>query len=152
MQAELLRLPHYQIRHTIAQSKRLDDYNSEKLKKNSLKFSAYAIFKKLAKWSFQLGSKIRFRSKIEVSKIARKCFEDVYWFISTKKFHWSLAEKWGICLEKRLKRLFLKIAWAKIFWDFLGFFRGLLIMMRRLRYRLSYSVVWESQKFSIIRK
>ena len=32
---ELLRLPHYQIRQTIAQSKRLDEYTSGKPKKNS---------------------------------------------------------------------------------------------------------------------
>ena len=34
---ELLRLPHYQIRQTIAQSKRLDDYISGKPNKNSQK-------------------------------------------------------------------------------------------------------------------
>ena len=34
---ELLRLPYYQIRQTIAQSKRRDEYISGKLKKNSQK-------------------------------------------------------------------------------------------------------------------
>ena len=54
---------------------------------------------------------------------------------------------------KKPEKDFLKIAWAKNFLRFfLGFTRGLLIMMRRLSQRFSNSVVWESQKFSIIRK
>ena len=44
---QLLRLPHYQIRQTLAQSKRLDEYTSGKPKKILRKIFSYAIFKKL---------------------------------------------------------------------------------------------------------
>ena len=63
------------------------------------------------------------------------------------------VEKSVICQEKTWKNGFLKIAWAGNFLRFFfGFSQGLLIMMCRLNYRLSNSVVWEPQKFNIIQK
>ena len=46
---ELLRLPHYQIRQTVAQSKRLYEYTSGKLKKNSQKIFRLCNFGKSLK-------------------------------------------------------------------------------------------------------
>ena len=57
---ELLRLPNYQIRQTVAQSKRLDDITPRKPKKNSQKIFRLRNFKKLENWSLRLGPKIRF--------------------------------------------------------------------------------------------
>ena len=54
--------------------------------------------------------------------------------------------------KKPEKHFFKNWVGENFFEIFFGFSRSLLIMMRRLSYRLSYSVVWESQKFSIIRK
>ena len=55
--------------------------------------------------------------------------------------------------RKKPKKHFIKnYVGEKFFGIFLGFSRGLLIMMRRLTYRLSNSVLWEPQKFSIILK
>ena len=55
--------------------------------------------------------------------------------------------------KKAWKRLFfLNSVGEKYFEIFLGFSRGLLIMMRRLSYRLSNAVVWEPEKFTFIQK
>ena len=56
-ETELLKLPHYRIRQTIAQSLRLDQKTSRKPKKNPQKISAYAIFKKLKIFYFGLVRK-----------------------------------------------------------------------------------------------
>ena len=46
------------------------------------KFSAYAIFKKLANLSFRLGSKIRFQVENRSLRNRPNCFDGVYWFIT----------------------------------------------------------------------
>ena len=55
--------------------------------------------------------------------------------------------------RKEFKKGFWKIVWVDNFLRiFLGFPRGLLVQTRRLSHHLSNSVVWEPEKFSIIRK
>ena len=62
------------------------------------------------------------------------------------------SQKFSI-IRKKINAFLKGCVGGKFFENFFfGFFRGLLIMMRRLRYRLSDSIVWEPQKFSIIQK
>ena len=112
------------------------------------KFSAYSIFKKLENWSFRLGSKNRLQVQNR-PKVVRVCLL----VHKDQKIPLEPCRKLSHLSKKNLKNPFFKIAWSENFLRFfLGFSRSILIMMRRLSYRLSYSIVWESQKFSIIRK
>ena len=105
-ETELLRLQHYQIRQTIAQSKCLDEYTSGKPKENFQKIFNNAI---IDNWSFRLGSKIRFqvqnRSLRNRAKVLRGRL--------------LVVEKWVICLKKPETHFFKNCVGGKFFENFL---------------------------------
>ena len=110
------------------------------------KFSAYAFFIKLENWSFRLGSKIRFQVQNR-----QKVLRGSLLVLQNQKVTSEPCRKMSNLSRKKSEKHFFKNrVGGKFLRIFFGFFQGLLIMMRRLSYRLSNSVVWEPQKFSII--
>ena len=121
---QLLRLPRYRIRQTIAHSTRLDEWTSGKLKKNSKNFQLRIFSKNLknrGKNTFLLTYKLPNFGVVP-----------------------NLTLFWRFFFKNVQAENFLRI--------FLGFSRGLPIKARRLSYRLSNSVVWELQKFTFIQQ
>ena len=118
-----LRLSHYQIRQTIAQSKRLDDYTAGKPKKNSQKiFRQHNLKKtfKLSKIWFEVQNlSLKNRPKVPRGSLLVHKDQKVRLEPCRKTRHLSRKK------PKKHFRLIVKIALAKNFLrNFFGFSRG----------------------------